>query len=237
MSGVDANSILEFASLDIFAATLTLSDQSMSPYSLIRNTPGAEIDVPYTFPQMQRAIVRVDSTDVDKTISLTGTLNADMRLLAFMVVPERHVSWANSPSRIIQPFAAERLESASLAVNGAVLYSFDNTSAANLLELSESGAQNHVFVKQPVGTTAPTLYSQRKCPWYVWTVSNIRETFSGKVMPNTRRFPSSIITLSFRLNSEALATPGVAENFYIYYMMLYNSLISIEGSGATKITM
>jgi len=121
-------------------------------------------------------------------------------------------------------------------MNGQVLQKVDNGVGA-ITELAECGSALDRKIIFPVPAAdglmhVPVALSSRRCPVYVWQASIKRApAFEGNMM-NTRRAPSTQITLTFVVDDDE----PVGVPYYVRWLFIYNSIIAFQ-AGATTLIM
>lgn len=241
LTGSDAPSISQWTSIVLNVETFELSQRNQSPYQMLRLNPQMSLDYPFSYIQGMTTWTQNNvAYNSPQILVLNGLLNADPLAIMFTVVPQMYAQ-QNFTNSSPLAYRSARCKAFEVRMNGQILEKVDNGLGA-ITEIAESGSAldrkimwPNPWVDAVTGiqyVTAPCTFSSRRCPVYVWQASIKRApAFEGNMM-NTRRAPSTQITLTFTIDDDEPA--GVP--YYVRWVFIYNSIIAFQ-AGATTLIM
>ena len=236
LTGADVGLVTQWSSIVLNMETFELAQRNQSPYQLLRLNPAMSLDYPFSYIQGMTTWTQQNVIANQQVILvLNGLLNADPLAILFTVVPQQY---AQQNTTISSPLAyrSARCKYLEARMNGQILMKLQDGVGA-ITEVAESGSAIDRKIMFPVPAAdglfhTPVVFASRRCPVYIWQASIKRApAFSGKMM-NTRRAPSTQITLTFTIDDDEPQNVP----YYVRWVFVYNSLIAFQ-AGATTLVM
>lgn len=236
LSGVDAPSISQWTSIVLNIETFELSQRDQSPYQKLRSFPEMSIDYPFSYIQGMTTWTQQNVTAGSPVIMvLNGLLNSDPLAIMFTIVPQQYAQ-QNFTNSAPVAYRSARCKLLECRMNGQILLKLEN-GLGSITEIAESGSQHDRKVIFPVPSANglmqyPVAFESRRCPVYVWQSSIERSPVFESHMMNTRRAPSTQLTLTFIIDDDEPQNVP----YYVRWVFIYSTLIAFQ-AGATTLIM
>ena len=236
LSGSDAPLITGFSYNTLNVETFELAQRQQSPYQGLRVNPAMQLDYPFSYLQQMSQVTQGNVlANQPFVITLNGLLNADPLCILFTLTPTTYTQQSLNNATPIA-YRSARCKYFELRLNGQIYSKLENGMGA-LSEALECGSQYDRKISIPVPAADglfhyPAVFGSRRCPVYVWQSSITRSPVYDRVMMNTRRSPSTLLTLTFMVDDDE----PVGCTYLVRWLFIYSSIIVFQ-AGATTVVL
>lgn len=227
-------------SAEIQYEQLELSDKSLSLRNTLLANPDYNTGLPFLYSQSMQFPVPASNGGVEM-INVTSFMNADLRVLHFLVAPT--LSEREASGNYVQFF---ELEEISLVLNGQTYFRYQSDSYNGIESAIELGDRDALFgggIKTASASTSRIIKTAGRYNVYEINMSRIRALISESHMENTPRFTNQTMRINFTIKNTALNrelagqgafddVDAVAGNMFCTYN--YNAVFQVGGSGGTS---
>jgi hypothetical protein len=235
LTGADAALITNWSYATLNVETFELARRNESPYQLLRLNPGVSLSYPFSYLQTMSQITAGNVLANQPFVAtLNGFLAADPLVIFFTVTPVpyyQQVPTNNSPLC----YRSARCKYFELRLNGQIYAKLENGSGAITEQLEAgSGYDRKIYIPTPApdgNFYYPTTFASRRCPVYVWQASITRAPAFDGIMMNTRRTPSTLLTLTFTVDDDE----PVNMPYNIHWVFAYSALMGFQAGATTVI--